>query len=241
MHFQIFIPDDSPLNLSPGPDQSSPEAILARAGLADLAENASMSSLMTGPKIGEEQLGSGKLFGWDRFSKGYYGENAEWIPAVPVRDLPARRYWIGIHKSSPPTPEELKKANGLKLCNPVTDDSGNVWQIPVARRLPRVFGVDSAGEVVSEVKGKYHEYWEAAFGFFEMFLGNKVSFQNGDYWRFAVAAFGWNYRVTSELLTHMKVISDETLDSIVEAACDVEAIRKELEEKNSEAGRPADV
>jgi len=229
MHFQIFIPHSSLSSASPGSGQPASGDYLSRVGLADLVPNSSHSDQFTGPTVEGVPTGPGRLFVWDGSS--YFGDNADWLPAVPSGNLPAKRYWVGVHKTEPPKADELKRHSLVQPNIPVSC-SGGEWLIPVARNLPKVFGLDpESGGLTMEVVGKHRDYWRRSESMFEFLFGQgATSMPYEDLWDFSLLALSQNYRITPEIVSHLGICTSDTFTSIIRAACDVEAIIREVNE-----------
>lgn len=225
MHFQIFIP------------QSSGPMDLASVGLGDLAENARMIDLPHGPEVigldgNPQKLGPGKLWTWTDLGCAYYGDAADWIRANKAykatgEELPAGRYWVGCHRNSPATPEELQRKGDLTYSEPVTDEEGRVWMIPVALRYPRVYRQNEAGEVVGTLHRNYADYFERAGQFWDCLNGIGEEPPPSAWFDFAHHAIRRNYRMTAEVLSKMEILTSDVLLAIPAVALDFETLRRE--------------
>jgi len=242
MHFQIFVP------------KSNGSMDLASVGLGDLVANAFGSDISIGPEgVGPDgdlvKNGPGKLWGWTQVGTQFYGDKAEWFPAISSvdeegKELPVGRYWVGIHKSSPPTPAELLRIPKPKYSSPVIDEEGREWLIPVARRYPMIIGKNPNGELFTKPLEKYREYFEKSDVFWEAFIeGKKVP---GDvFWDFCQFALSQNYRMTEEVATQIGLLTNEVMREIPRIALDLEELKKEWElrdeEKNLQGGEGSEL
>lgn len=214
MHFQIYIPSSS--LPSPGSVQSPPET-LALVGLADLAANASVQSVVSGPKVDGVDLGPGQVFTWDLRSSTYFGENADWVPAVPSGDLPEKRYWVGIHRNSRPTPAELQKPN-LFHGPRVTLGDGNLWTVPAGGRLPHVYKLNGSGKYQSQIREEFRAFFEKTWEWYKKLLEidpeQETVSVTADWCQYCVEALSMNYRLVPELVSYLELIGSENLWSI---------------------------
>lgn len=237
MHFQIFIPA-SQLTSNPAAVGQSPDGSnLGRVGLADLSINATKATLMAGPQVNGEPLGPGELYTWTAKAQTFFKDNAEWTPAIPVKnslgeiELPSARYYMGIHKKHPPLVDELLKANRFEDSNPVADESGRTWLIPIASCVPAILGWNAEGEAYSEVLPEFREYWSLAGRYHDLFSGASTEvISSQDSMAFALQALQFNYRMTRELMTSMRILSRRVMHQIIMAALDLKMVQQDLEE-----------
>lgn len=200
MHFQIFVPNKPALQQS-----------LIDAGLSDLAENFDTRE-SAGPD-GER----GSVFGWrspDAPQWGYRPAEQTWIPAVAAGEQPAGRYHVGFWNASPPRPQELARRHQehgdlLRL------GDGQQWLIPVETELPRNIRLNPDGSLRFESNPRYAEYaqavekWKGLVGSItgEEQDGNPVSFD--ELWKFALQALSMNYRITPEVVDHLRLFTTD--------------------------------
>jgi hypothetical protein len=143
---------------------------------------------------------------------GMFPERQEWTPAKPTDGLEAGRFWIGIEKDRPPTPEDLQRPEmygGLPV-----KLAGHDWIVPVARALPHEYGLDESGRPCRKVAREYQAFYDRAVKNFERyqeFLSGADAIIEGGF-HFAVEALGMNYRVDQNIADVLRLFrSDEDL------------------------------
>lgn len=157
-HYSIYIPKAS----APKP------ALLDQVGLPGLIRDGDFSPLMI-PVLKEgPDGGDGLLFTWvdtngieSNPTQGFSADKQHWEPAPPdpAQALPAGRYWFGVEKDRPPTPEDLQRRSVLPGFHaPLAD--GNEWRLPNAQQLPHRFGMGADGRETRVVKVEYREIFD---------------------------------------------------------------------------------
>lgn len=157
-HYSIFIPKAA----APNP------ALLDQVGLPGLIRDGDFSPLMI-PILKEgPDGGHGLLFTWvdtngaeNNPYQGFSAEKQHWEPAPPdpVLQLPAGRYWFGVERNRPPTPDDLRRRSMLPGFHAPFAD-GNDWRLPNAQLLPHRFGMGADGREKEIVKVEYRELYD---------------------------------------------------------------------------------
>jgi len=207
--FQIFIPGSEVLTA----DQ------LAGVGLSDLITNAAVQK-SDGPG------GVGALVSWpvagDAIT-GYKPGEQKWLPAVKSGELEAGRYWVGVWNNKPPTPKDLQRQyryNG----KPVRLNDGNEWLIPRATALPTEMILADSGEWKFEVQRQFHDFWIEAERWQQRLIENKNegdSFSWADISAYIVQALKLNYMLTDELISELRIFSQDNLFKALFVVCEV--------------------
>jgi len=226
MHFLVFVP---------GGSGSDALGSLTRAGLADIAPNA--IGIDVAPHDSPEGK-QGAIFGWGEFNAThqmlYRPDLQDWIPNH------AGLYSVGVWKDSPPTPADLLKDRWHPSHDVVLGD-GKSWHVPVARRLPQKYGLQS-GKPVLTVKQQFAAFWAASYDWYETLLGADVGSGRmeapSNWWDYALMALSLNYRLTPEVVAHLELIDTENVLELVLVTVDGHAITKtelELQKKTDES------
>lgn len=201
MHFQIYIPATVAAD-HPGVHP------LESVGLADLVGDSRQLGVDTGPDDAR-----GVCFGWSRSGfpqLGYRPTVQAWRPAVPCGDLPARRYWVGLWKDSPPTPDDLQRpyaVRGKWLGLP----DGHEWLLPQAKELPATAVLSDDGTWRFEVQRKYHDFHLKSLKWFEHFGRGERSFTFDKAIAFLMAALRINYRVVPEVIDALGLLTSDNI------------------------------
>ncbi len=132
------------------------------------------------------------------------------------------RYWLGWDPLRPYRPEQLARPHAVPGIDVQMAD-GNKWCFPVARVLPRVFGLSSGGEWTSQVRPEYAAWVEQAEAMYPRLqrvlesLIEKTQGQTGPAQAETTIAQGmdWiaaslaiNYRVTRETVGLLGLVDD---------------------------------
>lgn len=88
------------------------------------------------------------------------------IPDKLLSD-PANQAWVGMHNDDKPGPKSLERTGNMLGGIPVLLSDGIDWLVPIARwfesgdcALPHRFGVDVAGDFVTQPLDRYAHLWE---------------------------------------------------------------------------------
>lgn len=202
MHFQIFIPKQ--IN-----DGSSPAAMLAKIGLADLADGAFST---TGSAEDSPTDSGGIVIGWVPSHVGFRKnrEGQTWVPSIATNEHEAGTYWVGFWDDSPPRPEELQRPDKqLHRGDLTTMADGNQWLIPSFKRLPRDLVPDSDGKLVSETKPRFKSLEE--LGTFWSHRLDEGDIPFSEIAEVTIHIMRLNYRLTQEVAFHLRILDTETI------------------------------
>lgn len=182
------------------------EAILGAVGLAD---HAPADDLPLAGGIGPDGEG-GTLFGWQapgRSRLHYKASEQTWIPAAPKGDLLAGRYWVGVWNDSPPTEGDLRRP--YRYGGKEFPLAGQSWLLPYPKELPHDLRFADDGTWKFVVQRRYHDYYVRCLGWIEQ-AGSESGcrFTVEDAIWVAVEALSINYRLTPELISHMRLLDD---------------------------------
>lgn len=208
MHYQIWIgtgEDDRRL-----PTQSP--RLLERVGLADLAHN--FDALDCPGPDGR----AGRMYGW--LSPPQPRIVADWSelqadPAKRWQGLEAGRYLLAWWPAAPPTAEELRRPHTWP--GDFVELGGQQWLIATPERLPVALVLADDGQLAHEPIRRMSRYvfsaeYEAACRAWQETLAGGASEAEFDpLWRFAVEALRQNYRITPEVVSLLRLLTDENV------------------------------
>jgi hypothetical protein len=189
------------------------EERLSAVGLSDHGAGAD-SIHSVGP------AGPGHLFAWRKSSlqpMHYNSDEQTWIPAAKKDELPEGRYWVGFFNNSPPTEEDLRRP-GVLYGDDIELGDGKPWMIPAPHFLPHDLMLQADGTLKHEPKQRYQDVSvEAARWRFQLAGGpQKVTYDG--LFRFCLQCLNLNYRLPSELASHLRLIDTENVKRVMQAA-----------------------
>lgn len=204
-HFLIYIPE--------AVNVVAPKA-LTDVGLADFARGCESIPVSPGP---EEK--PGLLCAWRRPGKNermhYNPTEQTWIPALPNGPDGAGRgrYWVGFHNDSPCTPEDCKRS--FQIYGPLVQlGDGNQWRIPVLDEVPKDFVCGEDGSWQEVVQAEYHDLWMECLDWRGMIDNKTISATVPQILDFSVKVLRRNYRITREVVSHLKIFNSENLSRV---------------------------
>lgn len=209
MHFQVFVPNAPDLAKS-----------LVDVGLSDLATNFDTQRVEVGPGGA-----GGTLFAWmspQTREIGYYPARQTWIPAAGG-DLPAGRYHVGIWNESPPTQADMRRPYPHAGTEVALGD-GAEWLIPEARELPHDAILADDGSLKFEIQRQFHAYGLECQRWAKVVRGIREDEPGSDeadfdeLWKFALHALRLNYRITPEVVSHLRLFTTVNLPKPMLAA-----------------------
>lgn len=202
MHFLLYIPDV----------QTSDPAHLERVGLGDLVQGATFLNEGEGP-----DGRGGMVIAWGsggRPPQRHYFSAAEqtWVNAVAWDGLDPYRYWVGVWNDAPPTPGDLRRPYQERGV-PFAMGDGNEWNLPKFRELPRDIILADDGTPRFEVQRRYHTLWHESLTWYSRFAaaGDDFTFKWSEGFAFVCRAMAINYRIVPELVSHLRLLSTDTL------------------------------
>lgn len=206
MHFQIFIP---------GVCGSSPEH-LVQVGLEALTTRAQFLDVVTGP---DKQ--PGVLVGWiggRTRSIGYHADRQTWVPAIAHNGLAPGRYWFGTWNEAPPTPEDLQREYPYPGATVKLGDGRN-WLLPRAHELPSDMVRADDGTWRFEVQRRFYAFWLESLDWHRrlMELGSGGSVRMVEVAEFVERALGINYRMTPEVVNHLRLFTSRDSGTVAQA------------------------
>lgn len=207
MHFQVFIPHA----------KHSPNELID-VGLQHLRAGAIPDAVERGPN-GEPGYTFSWMTGRGAVHKGYDLNLQDWVPAIANDDeFPAGRYWVGFHKTKPPTPLELERSvpYGGEF---VMFGDGQEWRLPKAERLPRTMIRTDDGSDEFHIDQKFHRFVLEATEW-SRFLRSAVPGGECSYSLlrdFVERALLINYRLTPEVSDRLRLFSSGDHGTILKA------------------------
>lgn len=205
MHYLIWIPST---HINP---EDNKLKTLERVGLADHVDNAEPMPL-AGP------AGAGVLFCWRKNSPcdfNYDPSKQDWYPAAAQGEWAHGRYWVGLSKTAPPTPDNLARPYQYKGVATELGD-GKSWLIPRALELPHSSILMDDGSVRFEVQRRFHAFYVRACEIAKHIYGGD-GVPHSDVFHFCVDALRLNYRITPEVASRLDlIIRDGNMQQIVD-------------------------
>lgn len=227
MRFLIYIPN------------ARGASALAHVGLAHMIPDAAEIEADPGPD-GKR----GVVLSWPTNEVpplGYIPEQQEWIPAMSTDSLPSHRYWVGFIKDHPPRPHELAWNRRFEGSYIGLGD-GNNWLIPAAGLLPQSMQMGSDHRPVWSVREEFKDYFDESAKWFPQLISIAMNAEAGVRIDFDVSVFdylarglGLNYRLTPEVVSHLKLLGTDNLITCLRASLDGLAIAEEVESKKKDS------
>lgn len=207
MHYLIFLPNAN--------DATAP-AKLEEVGLSDHVAGAEFLVTDEGP---ENQ--AGVLCAWRKPGDGcdlcYAAERQTWVPAAADGDLASGRYWVGFANDSPPKPSELERTYPYK--GTLFELGGVSWRIPEPKELPHDVVMADDGSLRFELQRRFHAYfleaeeWDRKVN--EVYDGKREGLEYLGTWHFVVKALRLNYRITSEVVSHLRLFDRDNIFQVL--------------------------
>lgn len=170
---------------------------------------------------------------------GYYAEHQTWMQSQ------IGNYWIGTDNDHRPTPGGMARRRLVEGYDCELAD-GQRWQCPTIRteiltaRVPMTYGM--AGEsVFGQVQERYREVWRESIRWCVRFLEDYQTHRMVDLlgseeaFTGCVRCLAINYRVGVEEVTLLRLLDDDSMEQIIDAAIDMPTFR----DVHSEGGDPA--
>lgn len=206
----------------PGQSTESQSELLGRVGLSEIGQGLDAKA-SEGPDNGR-----GKLFGWLSSTQAqliYKPEAQTWIPSAKSGDRESGAYWVGIWKDSPPTEEDLRKPDHRKGSF-VRLGNGELWSIVAQGQLERFPDLKSDGSLIY--------YVDEAFNWFSTEIDKRLAdvirgddgsitllFDMTKDWMFLCRVMAINYRITPEVVSHLRLFSQSALKRLIAQLMDM--------------------
>ena len=164
---------------------------------------------------------------------GYFADAQEWRECPR---LPAGGYWLAFERGNPPGPADLARREQI-AGHLVRLADGHDWLVPAARVFPRgtalpeslILGPD--GELVREILPRYAAFggrvealWAQLEKCLETDMGalNRFRFAESEVelWLLAAEALTLNYRLGTQEVSALKLLSTGTLEKVIQALVD---------------------
>ncbi len=243
MQFLYFIPDADAVT----------EAMLAELGLAEIIGSHQCGRLPGPGPGGSAGMLVASTEGTPADLRYVEAEQVWFPPAADDPDCP-REYWLGYWKDSPPTPEDLARADqvagvGVRMAD------GREWLAPIARRyvgagehevpLPRRYRLDrETGQVAIRVLEQYRRLWVLSDRLAEVFLdpflglgedagppgdgqaadGGRLEMTNGEAWDAVGVILGANYRVGYWEALALELMDDRCIKELFLVVIDFQSL-----------------
>lgn len=227
MHYFIFVPGTCTAN----------KKQLSDVGLSDHCSGAFLTPCHEGP-----QGHSGVLAFWGQVeSVGYSTVTHDWIPAVPQGDLAAERYWVGIDKTNPPVPPQLEYKHEALEGSLLELGDGHWWRLAQAALLPRDYVRHRDGHIVEDVFEQYRDFWNKSIKWFDALLEwdlsgeTKPAIDPGEAIDYLTQALKLNYRITPEVVSHLRLFNSRNLATALVASVHGFEIRAEIDREKKDS------
>lgn len=205
------------------------------AGLGELLKGTGVSARLCtgGPDKGEiggvvmcPQEADGGAAPVVKVRCGYFPDEQRWVRG------PDGAYWLGYYLEDRPRPETLRRGGMLLEGHAVLLADGQEWRIPIARYLPKIFGVDDQGSDIARVRPDCRVFFEAASEFTELARSGAKEIPYELMMRTAISGFALNYRIGELELRALEVIDTDNVFQVCWAAIDgptVDAVVADVE------------
>ena len=145
-------------------------------------------------------------------------------PIIPPSETEPKykQGYVGYLPDKPlPKPDDLLRAEQVPS-HPTTMHDGSVWLLPIARDLPRVFGVDAETGALTtkQVQPKHSRIWELQQDWLE-FHSAEPEGAYGRYDELVAVCFGANYRVGLVELSLLGCLGDGFVDKVIYTLLDI--------------------
>lgn len=211
MHPLVYIPGDR-------------SDCLQRVGLDALLDGAAYTSCPKGP-----DGRGGQLVSWSTPHRPvkpiYRPAEQEWVPAVPLNGRPAARYHVGFWNASPVKPVDLLRPDAKRGASVRLGD-GELWEVPRAWDLPFDLVRGDSGLYERVVQRRFTEFFVGVGHWRVKFEEAKEgdSFLWADLADFVELALSINYRITPEIINHLRLFQQGVGESLLRAGMAIVSI-----------------
>ena len=214
-----------------------PGAQLEEVGLADIIGPVNAQRHNAGGPNGTDCMLI--VAGTDATLCGYKPDEQTWTRSI------SGEYYIGFYNDNRPAPADLAREEQVTGYKVKID--GCEWVIPLARvfpegtRLPQTLLMGPEGTVIQKIIPKYAEFAKKAEILWEdmqILLGlaeGKPKLSGAESWLMAAEAFKLNYRVGTDEINALELITTQNIFAIFGAVIDlptIEKVTKELLKKS---------
>lgn len=150
MHHVVYLPHAR---------TTDPQQLVA-VGLGDQIEGAELTEIPGDQPVTGDHCG-GVLVSWggQRPKLSQLKSALTWLPALPLDELEAGRYFVGLDPARPPKPHDLLKARPY-AGEPVLLGDGELWMVPHAAQLPHDIVRDqTTGEIQQVIRPAFYAFW----------------------------------------------------------------------------------
>jgi hypothetical protein len=237
MHYQIYLPGSN------GADPGQ----LAAVGLGDLLRPYD-DAPMWFPVDGGPDGRAGQIVTWRSpgdFVPGYRPDRQDWqaADADDVRHLPAGRYWYGVDRRLPVTPDCLRRRRTVDGLSPLVLLDGQAWVFPNVLCLPARVVLDR-GRLAEAPRPEWQPIADRGQWALEMLLANLTADTPVPWpeaYRYCAEMLGVNYRVDLEICVRLGLFDRDNLATAISRTLDVARIKSvldDLEKKNGAVTLP---
>lgn len=169
----------------------------------------------------------------------YRPETQRWTRA------PGGKFWVGVNLDRPLTPADIERKN-LPRCRTkgIQLEDGHLWQVPIAKSLPHVWGLDEQGRVDRRAADPFADFCGQAEKLFQLFaLTNQptqLALELGDdflsrNWDYDCQALGLIYKLAPPVISALGLLGDMSAAMVMAATMELEAIEAvESQKKTSD-------
>lgn len=215
--YQIYVP---------GEKRENAQAVFPDVGLADLLADGDSAPMGRRVVQGGPDGGFGVVFKWDDPRRPeFFGVRLSTQRWEKYAD---GAYWFGCERDAPPRPDDLLWSK-VPTGDHVAMHDGNAWLIPAMRHFPKVL-VCHNGTVEGEPPAEcaaYAAWLDRAVRWFLPDEGPpRIPWDAG--MQFCAVALRQNYRVNLHAVSFLRLIDERSLQEVVKAAIEWDAIESHL-------------
>jgi hypothetical protein len=163
--------------------------------------------------------------------------------ADDVRHLPAGRYWYGVDRRLPVTPDCLRRRRTVDGLSPLVLLDGQAWVFPNVLCLPARVVLDR-GRLAEAPRPEWQPIADRGQWALEMLLANLTADTPVPWpeaYRYCAEMLGVNYRVDLEICVRLGLFDRDNLATAISRTLDVARIKSvldDLEKKNGAVTLP---
>lgn len=211
-HYVLFVPGEHGYNAND---------LLASLGLGDLADNIVGVAASNAHVAGQD----GKLLRWDDSVRPERNASEGVDDKLWWWDF-QKRYAIGWQEDAPTRPEDLQRnrrdTNDPMLTSfPVALQDGQVWFVPIARKLPRQWSqCPDTGQPTLSPKPPFAWYWDGITSMLARIQSGDIEPDNppADCFDMAIRALSLNYRICREVVYALGLFDEADALKVIGAA-----------------------
>ncbi len=208
----------------PGQHSGTTKELFASVGLSDIEHEIQVIN-SDGPDGNK-----GKLCGWLSSTQNqliFKPDAQKWIPSAKCGTREPGAYWIGLWNDSPPTEKDLLKPNHRRGSYIKLGD-GDRWSIVVPKDLDRFPMLNADGtltwccdEFFNWLVTSIDKRRADALSTITDDDTVEIRFNFTEDWQFLIQVLQINYRVTPEVVSHLRLFSQQAIKELIAALMDM--------------------